>query len=134
MRWARERAIALDPLGPDIALERLAPLDELLSGKRIVFLGEFEHFVHEKYDYRLLFLRYLDSGAQGRGRSRTLNALLPRVGPAYVLPTASREPGARALTRRRKLAITSGQRVRLVLSQQADVLCFVREVSPLRSQ
>ena len=34
-------------------------LDQLLDGKRFVFLGEPDHFVHEKYAFRLLFIRQL---------------------------------------------------------------------------
>jgi erythromycin esterase-like protein len=60
VRWARERAIPLE-LGPGTDPEVLRPLDPLLAGRRIVFLGESNHFVHEKYAYRLLFLRWLHS-------------------------------------------------------------------------
>jgi erythromycin esterase-like protein len=33
----------------------------LLHGKRVVYLGEANHWIHEKYDYRVLLLRYLVS-------------------------------------------------------------------------
>lgn len=59
--WAAECAIPLDPRDPASEPERLAPLDAPLDGKRLAFLGESNHFVHEKYAYRLLFLRYLHS-------------------------------------------------------------------------
>ncbi len=62
VEWAREHVITLDPTdlaGADI--EALAPLDELLRGKRIVYLGEEDHWVREKNEYRLLLLRYLIS-------------------------------------------------------------------------
>jgi erythromycin esterase-like protein len=57
--WARAHAIALDGVDPARGAEVLAPLDPLLAGKRIAFLGEANHWVHEKYDYRLLFLHWL---------------------------------------------------------------------------
>jgi erythromycin esterase-like protein len=58
LAWARERAIHVDLLGgPDPTV--LTALDPLLDGKRIVYLGEANHFIHEKYAYRELFLRHL---------------------------------------------------------------------------
>lgn len=54
--------------------DQLAPLDPLLDGKRIAFLGEANHWVHEKYAYRLLFIRWLHSrgfGVLGEELSRT---------------------------------------------------------------
>ena len=57
LAWARERAIHVDLASP--AASPVTPLDPLLQGKRIVYLGESNHFVHEKYAYRLLFLRHL---------------------------------------------------------------------------
>jgi erythromycin esterase-like protein len=60
--WARARAIHLDPLdGRSIDPSRLAALDRAVSGKRIAFIGEQDHYVHEKYDYRALMVRYLFS-------------------------------------------------------------------------
>ena len=58
--WASEHAIRLDlPLQSERNLERLAALGPALASKRIVYLGEPDHFIHERYDYRLLMLRYL---------------------------------------------------------------------------
>jgi len=58
--WAREHSITLElPLDSERNSERLAALDALIANKRIVYLGEPDHFIHEKYDYRLLMLRYL---------------------------------------------------------------------------
>jgi erythromycin esterase-like protein len=60
--WASEHAIRLDfPLQSERNFERLAALDTALAAKRIVYLGEPDHFIHEKYVYRLLMLRYLIS-------------------------------------------------------------------------
>lgn len=60
--WASESAVIFDPsdLG-STDIEALAPMDELLRGKRIVYLGEEDHWVREKNEYRLLLLRYLIS-------------------------------------------------------------------------
>jgi erythromycin esterase-like protein len=56
--WATERAIHFD--GLDSAdPERLAPIDGLLHGRRLVYLREADHFVHEVFAFRLLLLRYL---------------------------------------------------------------------------
>jgi erythromycin esterase-like protein len=58
--WASEHAIRLDlPLQSDRNFARLAALDSSIANKRIVYLGEPDHFIHEKYDYRILMLRYL---------------------------------------------------------------------------
>jgi len=60
--WMSERAIRLElPLRSERNFERLAALDTAIAAKRIVYLGEPDHFIHEKYDYRLLMLRYLVS-------------------------------------------------------------------------
>ncbi len=40
----------------DAALKRI---DHLFDGKRIIFLGEPAHYLHEKYPYRLLFITHL---------------------------------------------------------------------------
>ena len=62
VEWARESAVFLEDFGDDRAdIERLAFLDKALEGKRIVYLGESNHWIHEKYAYRLLMLRYLFS-------------------------------------------------------------------------
>lgn len=60
--WAADHAIPLDiPLQSDRNLKRLAALNTAIAARRIVYLGEPDHFIHEKYDYRLLMLRYLIS-------------------------------------------------------------------------
>jgi len=60
--WAREQAVILDPEAAAAEdVERLSFLDEALENKRVFFLGEPNHFIHEKYGFRLLFLRYLFS-------------------------------------------------------------------------
>lgn len=52
----------LDPLdGENFDIERLAFLDPLLVGKRVIFLGEEDHWIHEKNEFRLLLLRFLVS-------------------------------------------------------------------------
>jgi erythromycin esterase-like protein len=60
LAWARSQAVAFDLNGTDATdAHRLEILDPALSGKRIAFLGEIDHFVHEKYAFRLRFIRYL---------------------------------------------------------------------------
>ena len=60
--WAREQAVFLDPATAAAGdVERLSFLDEAVQNKRVFFLGEPNHFIHEKYGFRLLFLRYLFS-------------------------------------------------------------------------
>ncbi len=61
VQWARAHAIALDGVDPARGAEALAALDPLLAGKRIAFLGEANHWIHEKYGYRVLFLTWLRS-------------------------------------------------------------------------
>jgi len=58
--WVRETAIPLDSLDwLEVDLHPLGGLEEALAGKRIVYLGEPDHFIREKMDYRLLMIRYL---------------------------------------------------------------------------
>ena len=58
--WVEEHAVEFDTLDWQSAdLARLSVLDKLLEGKRIVFLGEPDHYVREKYDFQLIFIRYL---------------------------------------------------------------------------
>lgn len=63
----------------------------------------------------------------------TLNALLSKVGDAFALPTRSSDPGARLLAEEIDWMSMNGARFRCVVRDQADVLFFVREVSPLRT-
>jgi erythromycin esterase-like protein len=58
--WVRENAVGLDyEEWHDVDIEDLSFLDEELDGKRIVYLGVPDHWVHEKYDYRLMLIHYL---------------------------------------------------------------------------
>lgn len=60
--WARTAAVPLEPDAiAETDVERLAFLDPLLADKRLAFVGESNHFVHEKIPYRILLLRYLAS-------------------------------------------------------------------------
>jgi erythromycin esterase-like protein len=61
-QWLDARAVRLDPAtyAPhDVDAERLAAIDRALDGVRCVFVGEANHFVHEKSDYRAWWLRRL---------------------------------------------------------------------------
>jgi erythromycin esterase-like protein len=60
--YAAERAIVFNDLeGADENenTRRLSILDSLVAGKRFAYLGESDHFIHEKYAYRLAILNYL---------------------------------------------------------------------------
>ncbi len=61
VEWAQDKAVIIDDFDGSADVERLSFLDSLLEDKRIVYLGEEDHWIHEKYQYRLLFLRYLAS-------------------------------------------------------------------------
>jgi Erythromycin esterase homolog len=51
-----------EPLnGMNADIEKLSFLDDLLAAKRVVYLGEEDHWIHEKNEYRILMLRYLFS-------------------------------------------------------------------------
>ena len=60
--WIGGHAVRLDPVTyePDAKdAARLARLDAALGEAKVVFLGETNHFVHEKADFRLWWLRRL---------------------------------------------------------------------------
>jgi erythromycin esterase-like protein len=60
VQWVKERAIHLDTLdSKNIDLTMLSPLDKEIEGKRVVYLGEPDHFIHEKFDFQLMLVRYL---------------------------------------------------------------------------
>lgn len=52
--WARRAAITLDGARPD-----LSALDDRIAGCEAIFLGELNHFIHEKSAFRLAFAPYL---------------------------------------------------------------------------
>lgn len=58
--WVKSNAIQFDTLEwQRIDMNDLSFLDEALKGKRVVYLGEPDHYIHEKYDFRLILIRYL---------------------------------------------------------------------------
>ena len=59
--WAKMHAVPLSLREQAGSVDKLSVLDDALEGKRIVYLGEEDHWVHEKTDYRMLMLRYLIS-------------------------------------------------------------------------
>lgn len=60
IEWVKKTAIPIKTLDWDkIDLTELSVLDRELEGKRIVYLGEPDHYIHEKYDFRLILIRYL---------------------------------------------------------------------------
>jgi hypothetical protein len=56
-----DEALALDLDGEHGDLAPFALLDDLADRARVAYLGEMDHFVNEKYDFRLLCIRYLAS-------------------------------------------------------------------------
>src|SRR5581483_3398145 len=59
-RFVERHAIALLHFdGTALDPELLAPLDARLADAEVVFLGELNHFIHEKTDFRLFCARYL---------------------------------------------------------------------------
>jgi erythromycin esterase-like protein len=58
-QWIRENALVLSDLDAQRDYPQLGAFDNAIRGKRIVFLGEASHWVHEKYDYRLILLKRL---------------------------------------------------------------------------
>jgi hypothetical protein len=56
-----ERAIPIELDGEHGDLAPFAVLDELADRARVAFIGEMDHFITEKYDFRLLCMRYLAS-------------------------------------------------------------------------
>ncbi len=60
LAWARESAVELDSLEwSETDPKAFAFLDEALKGKRIVYLGETDHGVAERMEFRLLLIREL---------------------------------------------------------------------------
>ncbi|MGD8536392.1 MAG: erythromycin esterase family protein [Candidatus Aminicenantes bacterium] len=60
VQWVKERAIHLSTVDwKHINLSMLSPLDKEIEGKRVVYLGEPDHFIHEKFDFQLNLIRYL---------------------------------------------------------------------------
>jgi erythromycin esterase-like protein len=58
--WAGEHAVQLTSLDPHADRSRdFSFLDEALAGKRVVFIGETDHFVAERMECRLILLREL---------------------------------------------------------------------------
>jgi erythromycin esterase-like protein len=64
----------------------------------------------------------------------SFNALLAEVGDAFALPVATAERGARWLDDPVDVVSLYGQRLRLRVREQMDVVFFVRELSPLADQ
>jgi erythromycin esterase-like protein len=58
--YAADRAIAFADLeAVDDNARRLSVLSPLLAEKRFAYVGESDHFIHEKYAYRLTLLKFL---------------------------------------------------------------------------
>ncbi len=82
--WVKANAIPLDTLDwTKINSKNFSFLDRALQGKRVVYLGEPDHYIHEKYDYCLILIKYLvDHGWRhigseiGRSDGRRINRFL----------------------------------------------------------
>lgn len=61
LEWVGDTAVQLDPAGDGswVTSADFSFLDDALRGKRIVYLGASDHWISEKYDYRLLLIKYL---------------------------------------------------------------------------
>jgi len=60
LAWAKRAAIVMPASHEEPLSERTqAALDRMLKGKRFAFLGEPDHFIVEKYPFRLLLIQYL---------------------------------------------------------------------------
>lgn len=58
--WAARAAVPVDGWPqPTLDARITAQLDAWLAGKRVVFIGEPDHYIHEKYTFRLLLIQYL---------------------------------------------------------------------------
>jgi erythromycin esterase-like protein len=73
--WARERSLVLDPVDwPRTKPAALASFIHELDDEQVVFLGEPDHYIAEKYDYRLLLIRaLLDRGYRHIGMEMGLS-------------------------------------------------------------
>ena len=56
-----DRAIAIELDGEHGDLGPFEVLDDLAAAARVAYIGEMDHFIAEKYEYRLLCIRYLAS-------------------------------------------------------------------------
>jgi erythromycin esterase-like protein len=63
---------------------------------------------------------------------RSLNGLLQRVGGSFVLPTRSDDPAAARLKEKARLYHLYNGHAELRIAEQADAICFIDAVSPLR--
>ncbi len=58
--WAKQNAVSLNTLDwRRVESGVFSFLDKALEGKRIVYLGVSDHWVNQKYDYRLMLIDYL---------------------------------------------------------------------------
>ena len=92
INWVRAKAIRLKTLNWKAHQPGLwSYLDKALEGKRIVFLGEPDHYLHEKYDFRLILIRYLvDHGfshigmEMGQSDGKRIDRYLETGDPSHI--------------------------------------------------
>ncbi len=58
VEWVEDTALVLDDW-PQVARDELDVLDGCVANAQVVMLGEPDHYIVEKYDYRLTVIRYL---------------------------------------------------------------------------
>ncbi len=59
IKYVKDNAVIFDFLKCDYDVNKLSALDKLLDNKRILYLGEEDHWISEKNKYRLIMLKYL---------------------------------------------------------------------------
>jgi hypothetical protein len=62
----------------------------------------------------------------------SLNAILRRVGGNFVLPTRSHDPAAGRLRETLRFYHLYNTHSELRIAEQADAICFIERVTPLR--
>ena len=114
--WAAERAIRFETLDwRQVDSAHLSVLDEALDGKRFVYLGESDHFMDEKNDFRMILIRYLATTG------------FRAIGPALLLRLHSGDPRESYLTATRTVRFMTYPGS-AVLSKETDAIFFVSEV------
>lgn len=90
--WMKDSAVGLDVESWfKTELADFTALDKAIEGKRIVYLGEGDHWIREKYDYRLLFIRHLFKKGwrrigmeMGYSDGKRIDAYLETGDPAFL--------------------------------------------------
>jgi erythromycin esterase-like protein len=121
-------------------LDAFSALAPLADAARAAYIVEMDHFIHEKYDFRLLCIRYLASRGwrwcgeeidrrQGERIDRYLTGgdgtLLDAIDDPVLLVTAGEHERVR-VTQMHNMVMTCR------LDEQVDAIVFAPHVTPLR--